>query len=155
MNVPPGSPTMASTFAASVGFGTGIMGGNVGSSPARVSMDEVRSTDGRSSSQEDRQRRRQSSSSMEAAAAAVTPTAGVPSSVAVQLTGSTTSGMTAGGTGGTTGVAAGIAALMHDLDVPTDTDGWSYGDNKWEGMGPKGGLGKVSHATGAACLNGR
>ena len=31
-----------------------------------------------------------------------------------------------------------------DLDAGTDMDGWSYGDNKWEGMGPKGGLGKVS-----------
>ena len=25
----------------------------------------------------------------------------------------------------------------------TDGDGWVYGDNKWEGMGPKGGLGRV------------
>lgn len=31
-----------------------------------------------------------------------------------------------------------------DLDAGTDVDGWSYGDNKWEGMGPKGGMGKVS-----------
>lgn len=31
-----------------------------------------------------------------------------------------------------------------DLDAATDMDGWSYGDNKWEGMGPKGGMGKVS-----------
>lgn len=30
-----------------------------------------------------------------------------------------------------------------DLDAATDIDGWSYGDNKWEGMGPKGGMGKV------------
>jgi hypothetical protein len=30
-----------------------------------------------------------------------------------------------------------------DLDAATDVDGWSYGDNKWEGMGPKGGMGKV------------
>lgn len=31
-----------------------------------------------------------------------------------------------------------------DLDAATDVDGWSYGDNKWENMGPKGGMGKVS-----------
>ncbi|GHJ89663.1 hypothetical protein NliqN6_6065 [Naganishia liquefaciens] len=31
-----------------------------------------------------------------------------------------------------------------DLDAGTDMDGWSYGDNKWEGMGPKGGLGKYT-----------
>ncbi|KAJ9118297.1 hypothetical protein QFC22_004208 [Naganishia vaughanmartiniae] len=33
-----------------------------------------------------------------------------------------------------------------DLEAGTDLDGWSYGDNKWEGMGPKGGMGKVSVA---------
>ena len=25
----------------------------------------------------------------------------------------------------------------------TDPDGWTYGDNKWQGLGPHGGLGKV------------
>jgi hypothetical protein len=30
-----------------------------------------------------------------------------------------------------------------DLNVGTDLDGWSYGDNKWENMGPKGGMGRV------------
>lgn len=32
---------------------------------------------------------------------------------------------------------------LEDLDALTDEAGWSYGGNKWEGMGPKGGLGKV------------
>lgn len=27
----------------------------------------------------------------------------------------------------------------------TDPDGWTYGDNKWQGLGPHGGLGKVNH----------
>lgn len=31
-----------------------------------------------------------------------------------------------------------------DLEAGTDIDGWSYGDNKWEGMGPKGGMGKYT-----------
>lgn len=26
----------------------------------------------------------------------------------------------------------------------TDSDGWTYGDNKWQGLGPHGGLGKVN-----------
>lgn len=26
----------------------------------------------------------------------------------------------------------------------TDAEGWVYGDNKWENMGAKGGLGRVS-----------
>lgn len=29
-------------------------------------------------------------------------------------------------------------------DITTDTDGWIYGDNKWENRGNKGGMGKVS-----------
>lgn len=37
-----------------------------------------------------------------------------------------------------------VLAMLGDLDVGTDADGWSYGDNKWEGMGPKGGMGRVS-----------
>lgn len=47
--------------------------------------------------------------------------------------------------------AAGVAETMlmevDDLDAGTDEGGWSYGGNKWEGMGPKGGLGKVSHVS--------
>lgn len=31
-----------------------------------------------------------------------------------------------------------------EKDDVTDMDGWVYGDNKWENMGPKGGLGKVN-----------
>ncbi|WVF71446.1 hypothetical protein IAT40_006250 [Kwoniella sp. CBS 6097] len=31
-----------------------------------------------------------------------------------------------------------------DKDDATDVDGWVYGDNKWEGMGAKGGLGKFT-----------
>ncbi len=144
-NPQPNSPTLASTFAASVGFGTGIMGGNVGPSPSRPrgSMDDARSTDSHTSSQEDEHRGRQASTSTEIGAT-INPTAAAHANVAGNLTGANVSGMTAGGTGGTTAVAAGIAALTLDLDVQTDADGWSYGDNKWEGMGPKGGLGKVS-----------
>ena len=32
---------------------------------------------------------------------------------------------------------------VEDLGALTDEAGWSYGGNKWESMGPKGGLGKV------------
>jgi hypothetical protein len=28
-------------------------------------------------------------------------------------------------------------------NITTDTDGWVYGDNKWEGLNSKGGMGKV------------
>jgi hypothetical protein len=31
-----------------------------------------------------------------------------------------------------------------EADVETDADGWVYGDNKWESMTARGGLGKVS-----------
>lgn len=49
------------------------------------------------------------------------------------------------GTGsGPTGPINGSLTRLADLDVGTDVDGWSYGDNKWEGMGPKGGMGRVS-----------
>ncbi len=148
----PGSPTgssMASTFAASVGFGSGIMGGGTsgagaGASPARnrASMDEPRSRD---SSTEDMARRHSAHPDV------VNPPPGMggagasgSGSLAGQLVNGTTAhGMTTGGAGGTTAVAAGLAALMQDLDVQMDNDGWSYGDNKWEGMGPKGGLGRV------------
>lgn len=34
-----------------------------------------------------------------------------------------------------------------ERDDATDMDGWVYGDNKWENMGPKGGLGRVSITT--------
>lgn len=30
-----------------------------------------------------------------------------------------------------------------DEDIPTDVDGWVYGDNKWEARSSKGGMGKV------------
>ncbi|WRT66355.1 uncharacterized protein IL334_003310 [Kwoniella shivajii] len=36
------------------------------------------------------------------------------------------------------------AETIVDRDEATDGDGWVYGDNKWEGMGPKGGLGKFT-----------
>lgn len=35
---------------------------------------------------------------------------------------------------------------VEDLGALTDEAGWSYGGNKWESMGPKGGLGKVNFA---------
>ncbi|WWC89313.1 uncharacterized protein L201_004234 [Kwoniella dendrophila CBS 6074] len=34
--------------------------------------------------------------------------------------------------------------VIVEKDDATDNDGWVYGDNKWEGMGPKGGLGKFT-----------
>jgi hypothetical protein len=46
--------------------------------------------------------------------------------------------------GGSANNASGSLMLLTDLDVATDADGWSYGDNKWESMGPKGGMGRVS-----------
>nr|ODN88336.1 hypothetical protein L203_02949 [Cryptococcus depauperatus CBS 7841] len=36
---------------------------------------------------------------------------------------------------------------LPESDLATDADGWVYGDNKWENMGPKGGLGKASICT--------
>lgn len=48
------------------------------------------------------------------------------------------------GTGGSALLQQNATGILHDLDVGTDADGWSYGDNKWEGMGPKGGMGRVS-----------
>jgi hypothetical protein len=36
-----------------------------------------------------------------------------------------------------------LKRLLADKQA-TDAEGWVYGDNKWEYMGPKGGLGKVS-----------
>ena len=47
-------------------------------------------------------------------------------------------GSSSGGTGGET-----MMMEVDDLDAGTDESGWSYGGNKWEGMGAKGGLGKV------------
>lgn len=38
----------------------------------------------------------------------------------------------------------GSGETICEKDDATDGDGWVYGDNKWEGMGPKGGLGRVS-----------
>lgn len=32
----------------------------------------------------------------------------------------------------------------HEDDIVTDTDGWVYGDNKWEGPSSKGGMGKYT-----------
>lgn len=52
------------------------------------------------------------------------------------------------GTGGSALLQQNSAGILHDLDVGTDADGWSYGDNKWEGMGPKGGMGRVSRTKG-------
>ncbi|KAJ9099916.1 hypothetical protein QFC21_003921 [Naganishia friedmannii] len=59
-----------------------------------------------------------------------------------------------GGTGGVMGLGimadgAGMVPSptpmpVADLEAGTDNDGWSYGDNKWEGMGPKGGMGKYT-----------
>ncbi|WWC61858.1 uncharacterized protein I303_104443 [Kwoniella dejecticola CBS 10117] len=37
-----------------------------------------------------------------------------------------------------------VGEVIVDKDDATDTDGWVYGDNKWEGMGAKGGLGKFT-----------
>ncbi|WVQ67685.1 uncharacterized protein L199_005889 [Kwoniella botswanensis] len=34
--------------------------------------------------------------------------------------------------------------VIVEKDDATDNDGWVYGDNKWENMGPKGGLGKFT-----------
>ncbi|KAL0956091.1 hypothetical protein HGRIS_002259 [Hohenbuehelia grisea] len=39
---------------------------------------------------------------------------------------------------------AGISSDADETDPLTDIDGWVYGDNKWEGQGPKGGLGKYT-----------
>jgi len=40
-----------------------------------------------------------------------------------------------------------VAPYAHEADeedrVTTDADGWVYGDNKWEGLNSKGGMGKV------------
>ncbi|KAK8864376.1 hypothetical protein IAR55_001624 [Kwoniella newhampshirensis] len=36
------------------------------------------------------------------------------------------------------------ADIVVEKDDVTDGDGWVYGDNKWENMGPKGGLGKFT-----------
>ncbi|TXT04865.1 hypothetical protein VHUM_03948 [Vanrija humicola] len=38
------------------------------------------------------------------------------------------------------------AGAIPETNEVTDADGWVYGDNKWENMGPRGGLGKVSAA---------
>lgn len=46
--------------------------------------------------------------------------------------------------GGSANTASGSLSLLTDLEVATDADGWCYGDNKWESMGPKGGMGRVS-----------
>ena len=60
------------------------------------------------------------------------------------------SGVTAAPMGaGSASNASGSLSLLADLDVGTDGDGWSYGDNKWENMGPRGGLGRVSWAASA------
>lgn len=40
------------------------------------------------------------------------------------------------------------AEIICERDEATDADGWVYGDNKWEGVGPKGGLGRVSLTSG-------
>jgi hypothetical protein len=48
----------------------------------------------------------------------------------------------AGGAAGGLGVATPVETIV-ERDEATDQDGWVYGDNKWEGMGPKGGLGKA------------
>jgi hypothetical protein len=45
------------------------------------------------------------------------------------------------------GAAPGPQGQAADRSEPTDNDGWVYGDNKWENMGNKGGLGKVSSKT--------
>lgn len=42
------------------------------------------------------------------------------------------------------GAAPGPGGQIPTYDEATDNDGWVYGDNKWENMGAKGGLGKVS-----------
>jgi len=33
---------------------------------------------------------------------------------------------------------------LYDEEPLTDADGWVYGDNKWEGQGPRGGIGKYT-----------
>ncbi|KAK4687064.1 hypothetical protein P7C73_g3056, partial [Tremellales sp. Uapishka_1] len=48
------------------------------------------------------------------------------------------------GTGVNEGVGLGLSAAVLEVDGVTDNDGWVYGDNKWEGMGPRGGLGKFT-----------
>lgn len=53
------------------------------------------------------------------------------------------------GTGNSSNLAYGqnaavAAAAQQDLDAGTDVEGWSYGDNKWEAMGSKGGMGKYT-----------
>lgn len=52
------------------------------------------------------------------------------------------------GTAGSGGVATTMVMEVDDLNAGTDDGGWSYGGNKWEAMGPKGGLGKVSRTSG-------
>ena len=50
--------------------------------------------------------------------------------------------------GGSANNASGSLSLLTDLEIATDVDGWCYGDNKWENMGPRGGMGRVSDKTG-------
>jgi hypothetical protein len=46
------------------------------------------------------------------------------------------------------GAAPAPVGQAADRNEPTDGDGWVYGDNRWENMGSKGGLGKVSQEPG-------
>lgn len=55
------------------------------------------------------------------------------------------------GSGAVAGMMGG-GEMIVEKDDATDVDGWVYGDNKWEGMGPKGGLGKVSLLFLARCV---
>ena len=50
--------------------------------------------------------------------------------------------------GGSANNASGSLSLLTDLEIATDVDGWCYGDNKWENMGPRGGMGRVSDKKG-------
>ncbi|KAG7529187.1 hypothetical protein FFLO_05774 [Filobasidium floriforme] len=46
--------------------------------------------------------------------------------------------------GGSANNASGSLSLLTDLDIATDIEGWCYGDNKWENMGPRGGMGRYT-----------
>ncbi|WVQ82350.1 hypothetical protein IAT38_004478 [Cryptococcus sp. DSM 104549] len=55
-------------------------------------------------------------------------------------------GAGAGGSAGVGGAVSGssLPETIAEKDAATDADGWVYGDNKWENMGPRGGLGKFT-----------
>ena len=119
---PPASPSSRRPISGDYGEGSNAAG-NHDKSVGRASFDSDR---------------RKSSAASELAG---------PLSVHATSAGGHGSGVTAAPMGaGSASNASGSLSLLADLDVGTDGDGWSYGDNKWENMGPRGGLGRVSRA---------